>query len=251
MVVQSRRRSRVAMRLNTPEYSEQEPAEGAVGEESEEEAEVGEAVEEVTTSGDGEDEAMEVDTRDVNTEVGEEGEASPEARGKALDGSVDMASDDVEEEVVEVKSGEGSELAAVSVPPVNGEVKSHEALEAAPPVEEDATTGGEPEIESSTSEEVNASVRNRGAGATSAPLSPPGEIRFEVLKGTLIYFVCCSQKLLWEGDCIGQRRDLDCWGALHVPPLAERYGSRIPAADSEHSAVSQVRPPTAPMSPSL
>jgi hypothetical protein len=160
------------MRLNTPGYSEQEPAEGAVGEESEEEAEVGGAVEEVTTSGDGEDEAVEVDTRDVNTEVGEEGEASPEARGEALDGSVDMASDDVGEEVVEVKSGEGSELAAVSVPPVNGEVKSHEALEAAPPVEEDATTGGKPEIESSTYEEVNASVRNKGAGATSAPLSP-------------------------------------------------------------------------------
>ena len=143
------------MRLNTPKYSEQEPAEGVVGEELEEKAEVGEAVEEVTTSVDGKDEAVEVDTRDVNTKVGEEGEASPEAHGEVLDGSVDMASHDVGEEVVEVKSGEGSELAAVSVPPANGEVKSHESLKVAPPVEENATTGDEPEIESSTSEEVH------------------------------------------------------------------------------------------------
>jgi hypothetical protein len=67
------------------------------------------------------------------------------------------------------------------------------------------------------------------------------------LAGVAYYFSSCSpvptssshrcQKLLWEGDCIGRRRDLDCWGPYmcHPWPRGMAVGSRPPIPSTRPS----------------
>jgi hypothetical protein len=163
---------------------EPEPAEGAVGEESEEKA-----VEEVTTSGDGEDEAVEVDARDLNDEVGKEEAPSP---GEALDGaSDDVASDDVEgeERVGETRddgpqSGTAKEV-VLSEPPAVSRTEEFCNVPIEHTAEEPSDALAEPCDEDPLTDELEHPTANGAASVPSIIGSEAKELPKEEAKGTV------------------------------------------------------------------